>query len=518
MSDRCKRGAELSATEIVTSRAHWRATAFATALGAALTVLSGGAAASAAPPTAASAADRTSIRPGFEFRTPDPAEISRLFVRLSHGGQPGCAVGVRHAGELLHTSAYGLADVTTNIPLSTDSVFNVASVSKQFTAFAVLLLAQRGSLALDDRVTKYLPELAPSAGEVTLRDLLHHVGGLRDYMALLELQGRRYTEGSTQAEAIALLARQKGVNASPGTAFEYSNTGYTLLAEVVQRVAGMPLASFMASNVFGPLGMRRTSIVDRYPAKIDKLARGHAPSGRSYRIEESGWEQLGDGQVYTTVEDLTRWSQNLRTGEVGGPDVIAALLEPGVLSSGESTRYAAGFYVREYRGRRVFRHSGEWIGYVAQMLWFPESQLAISVLCNRTDAKPWTLAETIADLYLPPIPGAPRAEPSDTASPAPKRGVPAKVTLAELQALEGSYLSDEANARCHVRLEGKQLVLDVCADALPLLPLGANRFASAAGQTSATFLAEDGVVSRLIYSAPGLRELRFERRADGARP
>jgi CubicO group peptidase (beta-lactamase class C family) len=242
--------------------------------------------------------------------------IAAIMAEVVKTGEPGCTVGVLQGGALTHARAFGLADVERGKALDTHSVFNLASVSKQFTAFALLLLEQDGKLKLDDPVVKYLPELPASAQGVTLRHLVHHTGGLRDYIELLTMKGRADADGATIHEAVQALARQTAPNEAPGVEFDYSNTGYFLLGVVIARVSGQSLADFSRDRIFEPLGMKNTSIVDRYPAAIPALARGYAKKGAGFEIDETGWEQVGDGQVHSDLHDLALWDENFtRSGD-----------------------------------------------------------------------------------------------------------------------------------------------------------------------------------------------------------
>ena len=252
----------------------------------------------------------------------DEAVIARIMEPHVRPGEPGCSIGVVQDGALTHALAFGLADRERNRTLDSHSVFNLASVSKQFTTFAILLLEQDGKLRLDDPVAKYVPEIAASSQGVTLRHLFHHTGGLRDYIEMLYMKGRGDADGTTIHETVQLLARQTRPNEAPGVEFDYSNTGYFLLGVVVARVSGKSLAEFSRDRIFEPLGMKNTRIVDRYPAPIPQLARGYAKTETGFRIDETGWEQVGDGQVHSDVHDLALWDDNFYTGKVGGRALI----------------------------------------------------------------------------------------------------------------------------------------------------------------------------------------------------
>lgn len=436
--------------------------------------------------------------------------LKQVFTGFVKPGEPGCSVGVARNGALVHSSAYGLADIAARKPLTADSVFNIASISKEFTAFSMLLLDQRKELSIDDPLIKYIPELAASAGGVTVRHLLHHIGGLRDYEGLLLLKGRRYKDGATQFESIELLGRQSGADFPPGTKYEYSNTGYLLLATVVERVSRRSMKQFAAENIFGPLGMKHTTIVDRYPAGLPQLARGYAPSGSGFDVEESAWEQVGDGQVHTTVADLLLWAENFQTGRVGGKSLVQRMTRVGVLNSGAKLNYAAGLDIGEYNGLPTVGHGGSWAGYRSDLLMFPRQHFAVSVLCNRTDAEPDRLSAAVAEIYLAEEmrrtgkKSTPREE--EPSSPPVARWQPSR-----LSNYEGVYWSDEAEARCVLVQRDGSLYVEGCMPGYKLQPADDQEFYSTEASARLRFQSQAGRPSGFTLHASGLNGLAFTR-------
>jgi CubicO group peptidase (beta-lactamase class C family) len=420
-------------------------------------------------------------------------------------GEPGCSVGVAQGGALTYARGFGLSDLERGRPLEAHSVFNLASVSKQFTAFAILLLEQDGKLKLDDPLVKYLPELGQSAQGVTLRHLVHHTGGLRDYIEILYMKGRGDADGATIHEAVQALARQTQPNEAPGVEFDYSNTGYFLLGVVIARVSGQPLAQFSQARIFAPLGMKNTSIVDRYPAAIPTLARGYAKDGAGFRIDETGWEQVGDGQVHSDLHDLALWDENFYTGRFGGRALLDRMQEVGVLNSGKPTDYAAGLRVHESRGLRWVTHGGSWVGYRSSIVRAPAEHLSVIVLCNRAEAEAGTYAMDIAEALLadklgPPEPGADEAEPVPAA---------AEWDPGDLARFAGAYYSAEADARCVLDQRGPKLVLETCAEGEILKPGRAGEFVTEGGSPSLRFPDGGRDAGGFIYWSPGLRGLPF---------
>ena len=433
--------------------------------------------------------------------------IAGVMNEVVKPGEPGCTVGVLQDGALTQALAFGMADIARGKPLDSRAAFNLASVSKQFTAFAVLLLEQQGKLTLDDPLVKHVPELAASAQGVTLRHLLHHTGGLRDYIELLTMKGREDDDGATIHEAVQALARQTKPNEKPGVEFDYSNTGYFLLGVVVARASGQSLAEFSRQQIFEPLGMKNTSIVDRYPAGIAALARGYQKKNGAFVIDETGWEQVGDGQVHSDVHDLALWDENFYTGKLGGRDLVARMVEVGRLNDGTSTGYAAGLGVEESRGLTWVRHGGSWVGYRSSLVRVPSEHFSAIVLCNRADADAGELADRIAEIFLRDELG-PRGP--EEAEPEEKP-VAAEWQPKELSRYAGAYFSEEANARCVIDERGGKLVLETCADGQVLKPGKAGEFVTADGGLRLRFSPGGDVAEGFIYWSPGLRGLPFSK-------
>jgi CubicO group peptidase (beta-lactamase class C family) len=439
----------------------------------------------------------------------NPAEraIADVMSGFLKAGEPGCTIGVAQDGALAHALAFGLSDLERGKALDTHDVFNLASVSKQFTAFALLLLEQQGKLKLDDPIVKYLPELARSAQRVTLRHLLHHTGGLRDYIEMLYMKGRDDADGTTIHETVQLLGRQTKPNEAPGVEYEYSNTGYFLLGVVIARVSGRSLAEFSRTQIFEPLGMRNTSIVDRYPAPIPQLARGYRAAGSGFLVDETGWEQVGDGQVHSDLHDLVLWDENFYTGKLGGRALIDRMQEVGVLNSGKAIDYAAGLRIHDWRGLRAVSHGGAWVGYRSNILRVPGEHFSVIVLCNRADADTGKLAGSVAEIFLKDRLGPPEPEEEEETNARPA----AAWNPGDLARYAGAYYSEEVDARCVLDLRGARLVLEVCAEGDVLEPGKPGEFGTDGGGYSLRFPAEGGEPDGFVYWSSGLRGVDFQR-------
>ncbi len=441
----------------------------------------------------------------------DPVDdaIAGVMSAAVKSGEPGCTVGVVQGGALTHSGAFGLADVALGKPLNSHSIFDLASVSKQFTVFALLLLEQEGKLDLDDPLVKHVPELEKSAGGVTLRHLVHHTGGLRDYIEILYMNGRGDADGSTIDEAVRLLARQLAPNEAPGVEFDYSNTGYLLLGVVVARVSGQSLAEFSRRRIFEPLGMKNTSIVDSYPAAIPAFARGYAATETGFRIDETGWEQVGDGGVHSDLHDLALWDENFYTGKVGGRALVEKMYEVGKLNSGESTGYAGGLNVFESRGLTWVTHGGSWVGYRSSIVRAPGEHVSVIALCNRAEADAGRYAREVAEFVLRDKVG-PR-EPGEEDEETEPEPVVAQWKPGDLARFAGAYYSEEAAARCVIDQRGQRLVLEGCARGAVLTPGKPGEFVTEDGGPKLRFAGDGKDNGSFVYWSPGLRGLPFKR-------
>ncbi|XXF80209.1 serine hydrolase [Myxococcaceae bacterium GXIMD 01537] len=404
----------------------------------------------------------------------NPARIDEVFKAYNSPSAPGCALGIYHDGRVVYSKGYGMADLNQATPITATTLFDVGSVSKQFTAASIVLLANEGKLALTDDIRKYLPEIPDYGTPITVDHLLHHTSGLRDYNDLLMLKGYRYEDVTSDDDALEVIARQRGLNFKTGTRFEYSNTGYFLAALIVKRVTGKTLAEFAKERLFQPLGMTRSHFRDDHTAIVPGRATAYAPSEKGgYQLDMSNWNELGDGQVQTNVTELVRWEENFYTSRIGGRALVDALQERGTLNTGANTVYGRGLFLDTYRGVQRVHHSGGWAGYRSLLMRFPAQHLSIAVLCNRGDVNP-KLAERVADLVLS---GTFRvAESQEAKGPAPVAPRAQEPSTGDLARYVGVYYDGEAQqvARIHQR-DGK-LEFGIRGHTLPLRAVGSERF------------------------------------------
>jgi CubicO group peptidase (beta-lactamase class C family) len=414
------------------------------------------------------------MTPAAVMRDETAAGIDALCAPYAAGGSPGCVVTVLRDGALAYERGCGLADVESGIPLGPATVFDVGSLAKQFTACCLALLAEEGVLSVDDDVRRYAPEMPVYDRPVTLRHLLHHTSGLRDYIELLALGGLRYASPSSPAEALALIARQRGLNHPPGEELIYNNSGYVLLAWIAERAAGAPLAALAERLIFAPLGMRDTRFRDGSAADGRHLALAYAPADGGFRVAMEGVNLVGDGALLTTARDLARWDHNFAANRLGrgGRALIDRLLTPGTLNDGRRIDYAWGHYVGQHRGQRLIHHGGTWAGYRSEILRFPELQLSVICLANVESVSAAELARRIADLCLADLLPAAVSAGTAAAAEAPEVLLPEAV----LAARTGRFRNSSTGRVWEIGIHDGRLAASSGPLAFSLLALGEDHF------------------------------------------
>jgi CubicO group peptidase (beta-lactamase class C family) len=449
-----------------------------------------------------------------QAQDPPWGQVDAVFAQWNKKDSPGCALGVFRDGRIAYERGYGMADLENDMPITPASVFYVGSVSKQFTAMAAALAIRQGSFSADDSIRRHLPELPAYADAITVRHLVHHTSGLRDYNTLVAMAGRRGDEAYDNPTVLRMTARQKALNFAPGTEYLYSNTGYTLLAVIVQRATKMPFAAFADANIFKPLGMNETHFHTDAGRLVKRRANGYAVrADGSVRLDTPSNERAGAGGVFTNVRELLRWDENFHTGKVGGRPLIEELQTPGRLKDGTVQTYAWGLQVGRYRGLRIVEHSGALGGYRAHLIRFPEHHTSFAVLCNLA-INPGALARQTADLVLADRLTEPRPASVAAAAPAPRAPSDASVAI-DAQALAsyaGKYVSDEIDSTFTIAVGDGQLTLQRDADPQPM-PLRALRLASfRASSFTIQFETHGGRVDSLVVDAGRVRGIRFVKR------
>lgn len=333
--------------------------------------------------------------------------IDSLFAKWDRPGSPGAAVVVMKDGKIAHSKGYGYSNLEYDVPITPDTVFHVASVSKQFTAMAVAILAKEGRISLDDEVKKYIPEMPEFGHPITIRHLLHHVSGLKDQWELLTMAGWRMDDVITMGHLMKIITHQKELNFEPGFRFLYSNSGYTLLAVIVQRVSGMPFPDYMQKTIFEPLGMNNSHIHYDHQLIVKNKAESYAPKpGGTYRKSVLNYANFGATSLFTTVEDLAKWLTNYAHPKIGGPEVISQMKEGYTLTGGKKIDYGFGIISKEYRKLKLIYHTGSDAGFRAYVGGFPEIDLGVVILSNVSSFPREPMAMKIADLFIDEEPNA----------------------------------------------------------------------------------------------------------------
>lgn len=322
----------------------------------------------------------------------------------------GVAVGIVKDGKLIYKKGFGTANLEYDIPITSKTIFNVGSVSKQFTTFSIYLLERQGKISLDDDVRKYIPELPVYEKTIKIKHLCSHTSGLKDQWALLTLAGWRMDDVITSEQIMKIIGKQKELNFSPGSQFKYSNTGFTLIAEIVKRVSGKSFSEFAKENIFNPLGMENTIIYDDNEKIVKNRAYSYSGENGTYSKRNLNSSSVGPSNVYTTVEDLSKWTANFENPKVGDADFInhfneRSLLdneEPTILAErdGETIYHAKGQFIRNYKGLTVYNHTGSDAGFKSYLGRFQDNKLSIILLSNDENFVSYKAGMDIAEFYL----------------------------------------------------------------------------------------------------------------------
>lgn len=330
-------------------------------------------------------------------------KVDKIFEKWDKPNSPGCALGIIKDGKFIYRKGYGMANLEHDIPIVSQTVFRIGSTSKQFTAMCIALLDEERKLSIDDSIRKHIPEMPTYADNITIRHLLHHTSGIRDYLTLWSLAGFRDDDFFTDPEVVEMIARQKELNFPPGEEFLYSNSGYFLLSVIVKNVTGKSMRVYAQEKIFNPLNMKNTHFHDDHSLVVKNRAAGYAPRGKDkYKISMTTLGMIGDGGIFTCVDDLLLWDQNFYNNKLGkgSPNLIAKVLTTGKLNSGKELDYAFGLRVTENKSIKMVAHGGAFVGFRADMIRFPEHKLSVICLANLATINPSQLARKVADIYL----------------------------------------------------------------------------------------------------------------------
>ncbi len=444
--------------------------------------------------------------------------VDRVFEGFDSTRSPGCVVGVGSRGEAILERAYGMAHLEHGVANGTGTIFEAGSVSKQFTAAAVILLALEGELSLEDDVRRWVPELPDYGETITLRHMMTHTSGLRDWGSVASIAGwGRSARTHDHDHVLDILRRQSALNFPPGDQYSYSNSGYNLLAIVVARASGVPFAEFSREHLFEPLGLVNTEWRDDYRRIVPGRAAAYAPSGPDFRIDVPIEDVHGNGGLLTTVRDLLTWNEHLRAGTLGDA-FMREMHRRGILNDGDEISYAGGLQFGSQKGTPRISHTGATSGYRAYLALFPEEALSVALLCNASSANPGVLGGQVAEIFLPDAPPSPEQPVAGADGPPREEADDESVTApafapgpAELETYVGEYHSADAETTLRVVLEEEELlILRRPATRFVLLP-GAepDTFESSLG--TIRFLREEGRMAAFSVNQARVHDLRFHR-------
>jgi len=399
-------------------------------------------------------------------------KVDKLFETWDSTVSPGVSLAIIHNGEIIYKRGYGMANLEHNVPITPETVFRIGSTSKQFTAACIAILSLQGKLSLDDDIRKYIPELPAYDKPITVRHLVHHISGIRDYLGLAYLSGKSEDDFYSPEDSVAMIARQKGLNFIPGDEHLYSNSGYFLLGVIVFRTSGKSLNAFAQEHIFKPLGMKSTHFHDDYTMIVKKRADGHAKSENGFKILNTTLNHVGDGGVFTTIEDLYLWDQAFYNNKLG-KELMDLMHQNGVLNNGKKLEYAFGLNVGQYRGLKLVSHGGAFVGFRADMIRFPEENFSVICLANLASINPSKLCRQVADIYLAD---------KFTEEKAPEKTAesitPVILTQDELKNKTGKYTDEEESFIAEISLKDDTLIVEAMGISFPLIPISQSKFIS----------------------------------------
>lgn len=399
--------------------------------------------------------------------------VDKLFAKWNSPVSPGAALAIIKDGKIIYKRGYGMANLEHNVPITSTSVFRIGSTSKQFTAACIAILSLQGKISLDDDIRKYIPLMPKYQKPITVRHLVHHTNGLRDYTWLLPLAGYRGDADSpTIEETIEMLARQKGLNHSPGDEYLYSNSGYFLMSVITEKASGKSLNEFAQEHIFKPLGMKNTHFHDDFQMNVKNRADGYSPRGNGFRINMTNWDHVGDGGIYTTVEDFYLWDQAFYTNKLG-EEFVELIQTTGVLNNGQKQDYAFGLRIANYRGLKTVGHGGSWVGFRSAVMRFPEQKFSVVCLANLSTINPSSLCRGIADIYLADYF---KEEPEKEAREPKKEIAIITFPQVELKNKAGNYYDEKSGRWISVSVEGDKLRVSIGGREYILSPVSKTKF------------------------------------------
>jgi CubicO group peptidase (beta-lactamase class C family) len=436
-------------------------------------------------------------------------KIDQLLSAQFLSGGTGASIAVAKGKNVLFSKGYGMANPEYDIQNTPQTIFHIASISKQFTAFSVSMLADQGKISLDDDIRKYIPELPDFGEKITIRQLAHHTSGLRDQWNLLAMAGWRLDDVITRNQVLRLLSHQKDLNFKPGDEFAYCNSGYTLMAEIVSRVSGKSFGDWTAENIFKPLGMTHTLFYEDHEMIVKNRAYSFQESPEGLKKSVLSYANAGATSLFTTTEDLLKWANNFKTMKVGNAKIMKQMEERAILNNGDTLDYAFGQALEKYRNLKTVSHGGADAGYRSFFVRFPEQDYSIVVLSNYASANTGSIAYKIADIYL-----------KDYLKDEPRKAEPevAGIQVSEelLKLYSGQYQL-EPGQTVTFTVENGKLVAKAFGQGFAMTAKDDNEFIIASIDASVTFQRKDNAINEMILKqggrtvvAPRLKEFKVD--------
>lgn len=392
--------------------------------------------------------------------------IKKIFLRYLPQN-PGCQFSVSKNDSIVFSKAWGMADMENNIPLTLTSIIEAGSISKQFTAAAILLMEQQGKLSLDDDVRKYVPELPSYGTVIKLKHLLHHTSGIKDWGSVAGLTGwERGTKTYRNEDALEIIAQQKTLNNIPGAEFIYSNSNYNLQAIIVQRVSGMSLADYTQKYIFNPAGMIHTQWRDNFKRIVHNRAIAYQKTDTAYETNMPNEYVYGNGGLLTTTEDLLKWNNWYLSGKFGSPSLLQKQITVDTFNNGVINYYGAGLFIQTSNGMNVIRHSGATASYRSYLENYPELNLSMAWLSNTSqfDTSAYNVIREVEKIFIKKTASVPTGF---------KKYDTINVSLEKLKTYEGWYRNDRNGNGMQLHLKDKNLVID---NKISLIPINDGLF------------------------------------------
>lgn len=396
-------------------------------------------------------------------------KVDKVFAAWDTTTTPGAALAVIKDGQIIYERGYGMAKIEDGIVMTPQKIFDIGSTSKQFTAACLAILIRQGKVGLDDDIRKYFPEMRQYEKPLFVKHLIYHTSGLRDYNGLLALAGfRPESDCPNVDEALEVIFKQKRLNYPPGEEFSYTNTGYFLIGQIVERVSGKSLNAFARENIFEPLGLTHTLFQEDHAQIIKNRATGYEPSEKGYKINMSNWDETGDGNIYTSVEDLALWDQAFYNYKLG-KDLMDLLHTTGVLNNGKKLDYAFGLFIGEHKGLKTVSHGGAWAGFRAGFVRFPEQKFSVICLTNLVTQNPDNLCYKVADIYLADLLKEKQKEEK-------KKAEPIALSKQEFEEKVGNYQDQRFGTWISILMKEEKLKLAAMGMELALAPISKTVF------------------------------------------